>query len=65
MEENELCCMLKCVYRSRRYQTPAGKDINKIGILPDVDIPDGDLPLSDAEALCKVVQGNSASPLFP
>ena len=49
---------------SRRYQTPAGKDINRIGIVPDVDIPDGDLPLSDPEGLCKVVQGNTAPPLF-
>ncbi len=48
----------------RRYQTPAGTDINKIGILPDVDIPDGDLPLSDPEGLCKIVQGNTAPPLF-
>ena len=47
-----------------RYQTPAGSDINRVGIVPDVDVRDSELPLADAEGLCKVIQGPGAPTLF-
>ena len=48
----------------RRYQTPAGTDINKVGITPDIELPDGELPPPDADAFCKVIQRGNGPDLF-
>ena len=44
-----------------RYQTPAGTDINKVGIKPDILLEDQTILPSDAENFCKVI----ATPLAP
>jgi carboxyl-terminal processing protease len=48
-----------------RYQTPAGVDINKKGIQPDIEIPDGSLPSPGAEGgFCKALTASDAPSLF-
>jgi len=46
-----------------RYQTPAGVDINKIGIMPDLRIAPDDVPLN-AEGVCKLLGSEKAPELF-
>lgn len=46
-----------------RYQTPAGVDINKIGISPDVQLASDALP-TDAEGVCRILSSDSAPKLF-
>eukprot|EP00878_Enallax_costatus_P016645 GHUV01017465.1.p1 GENE.GHUV01017465.1~~GHUV01017465.1.p1 ORF type:complete len:357 (+),score=105.23 GHUV01017465.1:969-2039(+) len=45
-----------------RYQTPAGVDINKIGISPDVQLAP-DLP-TDPEGVCRILSSQSAPRLY-
>ena len=47
-----------------RYQTPAGTDINKIGIKPDILLEDQTLLPTDGPNFCKVVASASAPKLF-
>lgn len=45
-----------------RYQTPAGVDINKKGIQPDIPLADGALPAPGAEGgFCKALTAADAS----
>ena len=47
-----------------RYQTPAGTDINKVGIKPDIVLEDqSDLP-SNAAKFCRAVASDAAPRLF-
>eukprot|EP00775_Hariotina_reticulata_P007473 gene7473-7682_t len=46
-----------------RYQTPAGVDINKVGITPDVPLVQEALP-TDAEGVCRVLASDAAPRLF-
>lgn len=46
-----------------RYQTPAGVDINKVGISPDVRLDAEVLP-TDADGVCRVLSSGSAPRLF-
>ncbi len=48
---------------NRRYQTPAGTDINKIGIQPDLLLSPEALPAVPASA-CSALQGPGAPRLF-
>lgn len=47
-----------------RYQTPAGTDINKVGIKPDILLQDQALLPTDGSAFCKVIASASAPKLF-
>ena len=47
-----------------RYQTPAGVDINKKGIQPDVAIAEGTLPAPGADGFCKALRQQDAPSLF-
>lgn len=48
-----------------RYQTPAGVDINKKGIQPDIEIAEGVLPAPGAEGgFCKALASETAPSLF-
>ncbi|KAF8071053.1 ctpA [Scenedesmus sp. PABB004] len=42
-----------------RYQTPAGMDINKVGITPDVPLPPDALP-TDADGVCRALAADAA-----
>ena len=44
-----------------RYQTPAGRDINKIGIKPDLPVMSEALPIDD---VCAALQSSGAPRLF-
>jgi C-terminal processing protease CtpA/Prc len=46
-----------------RYQTPAGVDINKIGVSPDVQLNPEALP-TDLERVCRVLGSDAAPRLF-
>jgi hypothetical protein len=46
-----------------RYQTPAGVDINKVGITPDVLLGQEALP-TDAAGVCRVLASDAAPRLF-
>jgi C-terminal processing protease CtpA/Prc len=46
-----------------RYQTPAGVDINKIGVSPDVQLDPEVLP-TDLEGVCRVLASDAAPRLF-
>ncbi|WIA31928.1 hypothetical protein OEZ86_002787 [Tetradesmus obliquus] len=46
-----------------RYQTPAGVDINKIGVSPDVQLDPEVLP-TDLEGVCRVLGSDAAPRLF-
>jgi len=47
-----------------RYQTPAGTDINKVGIKPDIVLEDQTLLPTDGPKFCKVMASGSAPKLF-
>lgn len=47
-----------------RYQTPAGTDINKIGIKPDILLDDPASLPSEGAKFCQVVANGSAPKLF-
>jgi len=47
-----------------RYQTPAGTDINKVGIKPDIALEDQTLLPTDGPKFCKVMASGSAPKLF-
>ncbi|KAK9905938.1 hypothetical protein WJX75_009244 [Coccomyxa subellipsoidea] len=47
-----------------RYQTPAGTDINKVGIQPDVPLGPDAMPPADGPGFCKFVASADAPPLF-
>ncbi|DBB11095.1 TPA: hypothetical protein ACH3X3_006554 [Trebouxia sp. C0006] len=47
-----------------RYQTPAGTDINKVGIKPDIVLEDQTLLPTDGPKFCKVMASGSAPNLF-
>ncbi|CAL5221069.1 g3193 [Coccomyxa viridis] len=47
-----------------RYQTPAGTDINKVGIEPDVVLSADAMPPMDGPGFCKFVASADAPPLF-
>lgn len=47
-----------------RYQTPAGTDINKVGIEPDVPLSADAMPPMDGPGFCKFVATADAPPLF-
>ncbi|KAL3153523.1 hypothetical protein ABBQ38_011854 [Trebouxia sp. C0009 RCD-2024] len=47
-----------------RYQTPAGTDINKVGIKPDVLLDDQTLLPADSQKFCQVIASPSAPKLF-
>lgn len=46
-----------------KYQTPAGIDINKVGVLPDIRIDTSGFPL-EPEGFCAVVKGDKPPRLF-
>ena len=46
-----------------RYQTPAGVDINRIGITPDVVLPLEALP-TDSTGVCAALRSDAAPALF-
>lgn len=46
-----------------KYQTPAGVDINKVGIAPDIRLPASSLP-TVAEDICRTLSSDSAPGLF-
>lgn len=46
-----------------KYQTPAGIDINRVGITPDVRLPPEALP-ADAAGVCRVLQSDASPQLF-
>lgn len=47
-----------------RYQTPAGTDINRVGIAPDLKVEADTIPTSGASNVCKVLQASDAPRLF-
>ena len=47
-----------------RYQTPAGTDINKVGIKPDIFLDDQTLLPTDGQKFCEVLASSSAPKLF-
>ncbi len=47
-----------------RYQTPAGTDINKVGIKPDIVLQDPAALPTDGQNFCKVMAAPSAPKLF-
>ncbi|CAL8471979.1 g11521 [Coccomyxa elongata] len=47
-----------------RYQTPAGTDINKVGIQPDVPLGPDVMPPADGPGFCRFVASADAPPLF-
>lgn len=47
-----------------RYQTPAGTDINKVGIKPDLVLDDQTLLPTDGQNFCQVLASSSAPKLF-
>lgn len=47
-----------------RYQTPAGTDINKIGIKPDILLDDSASLPTDGAKFCQFVANGSAPRLF-
>ncbi|EIE23663.1 photosystem Ii D1 C-terminal processing protease [Coccomyxa subellipsoidea C-169] len=47
-----------------RYQTPAGTDINKVGIQPDVTLGPDTMPPADGPGFCKFVASADAPQLF-
>lgn len=47
-----------------RYQTPAGTDINKVGIKPDIFLDDQTLLPTDGQKFCQVLASASAPKLF-
>lgn len=47
-----------------RYQTPAGTDINKVGIKPDIVLEDQTLLPTDGPKFCKVMASGSAPKLY-
>ena len=46
-----------------KYQTPAGVDINKVGIAPDVRVNPEGLP-SDVAGVCQLLSSDAAPALF-
>lgn len=46
-----------------RYQTPAGVDINKVGINPDVQLAADALP-TESEGVCRLLSSGNAPRLF-
>jgi C-terminal processing protease CtpA/Prc len=44
-----------------RYQTPAGKDINRVGITPDLPLQSDDIM---QENMCRALQSAEAPKLF-
>ena len=47
-----------------RYQTPAGTDINKVGIKPDLVLDDQTLLPTDTHKFCQVLTSSTAPKLF-
>eukprot|EP00884_Botryococcus_braunii_P009995 jgi/Botrbrau1/18998/Bobra.0100s0032.1 len=47
-----------------RYQTPAGVDINRRGITPDVALAPEDMPPTDGSGFCQFVSAASAPPIL-
>ncbi len=47
-----------------RYQTPAGVDINKIGIKPDVQLDAEALPAPGGDGVCRLLASIEAPSLF-
>ena len=47
-----------------RYQTPAGTDINRIGIKPDLLLDDQILLTTDGQKFCEVLASPSAPKLY-
>lgn len=47
-----------------KYQTPNGIDINKVGIQPDIVMPDDQAPPTSSNDFCKFVQQQTAPRLF-
>ena len=47
-----------------RYQTPAGTDINKVGIKPDIFLDDQTLLPTDGQKFCQMLASSSAPKLF-
>ena len=47
-----------------RYQTPAGTDINKVGIKPDIVLEEQTLLPTDGPKFCKVMASGSAPKLY-
>eukprot|EP00803_Ostreobium_quekettii_P002111 evm.model.scf_1113EXC.3 EVM.evm.TU.scf_1113EXC.3 scf_1113EXC:17463-24976(-) len=46
-----------------KYQTPSGRDINKIGIVPDVELPSSFMSVTKQD-ICKALQSNEAPSLY-
>ena len=47
-----------------RYQTPAGVDINRKGIQPDIELPEGALPPPGGDGFCSALALPSVPLLF-
>ncbi|GMH36540.1 hypothetical protein BSKO_04408 [Bryopsis sp. KO-2023] len=48
-----------------KYQTPSGRDINKVGILPDIGLPSGLLPdIGNSDKICRALTMEEAPALF-
>lgn len=46
-----------------KYQTPAGVDINRIGIAPDVRVDLSGVP-ANGDAVCRLLAADDAPPVF-
>lgn len=48
----------------RRYQTPSGTDINKVGIAPTIKLTAEQMPPLGPDTFCSALQGPAAPRLF-